>query len=302
MKNSVENKYHVYIVAVLSMLFWGLSFIWSTIVLRYYSPVATIFLRLLISSAFLFFFLKISGKLQKVKREHYLLFLFSAIFNPFFYFLGENYGLKYSTPTIAAVVIATIPVFTPLVARYTLRERLPWVNLLGILISFVGIAVMLLNPDLSLNASYRGLAMLLIAVASAVAYSVFLKKLTVNYSAISIIAWQNLIGVALFLPFFLIFDLDRVLAIPLNEELVTSLLLLAVFASSFAFIFFTITIKALGVSRANVFSNLIPVFTGIFSYIFISEIFTINKIAGMLTVIFGVAVAQLRRAPAIKQT
>jgi drug/metabolite transporter (DMT)-like permease len=54
------------------------------------------------------------------------------------------------------------------------------------------------------------------------------------------------------------------------------------------------TVKEIGISRANVFTNLIPVFTAIFSAIFISEIFTITKITGMAIVIAGVMVAQVR--------
>jgi drug/metabolite transporter (DMT)-like permease len=301
MKVQFYSKYRIYGVAILSMLFWGLSFVWSTIVLKYYSPVATIFLRLVISSAILLLFLKYTGRFEKIQRKDFYLLLISAIFNPFLYFLGENYGLKHSTPTIAAVIIATIPVFTPLVARYTIKEKLGWINVVGILVSFAGISVMLINPNLTLSASPKGVSMLLLAVASAVIYSIFLKKLTEKYSPINIIAYQNLIGVVLFLPLFLVFDLKPVLNTPLTTELIVSLLLLAIFASSLAFIFFTMSVKTLGVSKANAFSYLIPVFTGIFSFIFISEIFTLNKIAGMLIVICGIAVTQLRKYALIKQ-
>jgi drug/metabolite transporter (DMT)-like permease len=301
MKATGSSKYTIYLVALLSMLFWGLSFVWSTIVFRYYSPIATIFLRLALSVSFLFIFLKSSGTLQRIRKQDLSLLMLSALFNPFFYFLGENFGLKYSTPAIAAVIIATIPIFTPLAAWYSLKERLPLINIIGIFISFTGIAVMLINPDFTLSAPLKGVSLLMFAVASAVVYSIFLKKLTEKYSPVNIIAYQNLIGVILFLPLFLVFDLGNVLATPLTAELVTSLLLLAIFASSLAFIFFTMTVRSIGVSRANVFSNLIPVFTAVFSYIFISEIFTYNKIAGMLIVIFGVGITQIRKSTHIKK-
>lgn len=297
----INERFKVYGIAVLSMLFWGMSFVWTSIVLKYYSPIATIFLRLVISGGILIIYLLLSGKLEKIRREDYKLLGMSAIFNPFLYFLGENYGLKFSSPSIAAVIIATIPVFTAIVARYTVKEKLPMINIIGIMISFGGITVMLINPDLTLNASPTGVSMLLFAVASAVAYAIFLKRLTEKYSPMNIIAYQNLIGIVLFLPLFLIFDLHEVVNIRLTSELVTSLLLLAVFASTLAFVFFTMTVKSLGVSRANVFSNLIPVFTGIFSYIFISEIFTVNKVMGIVVVVFGVFITQIRRVPEIKK-
>ena len=295
MDNRLLKLIGIYPIAILSMVFWGMSFVWTSIVFKYYHPITTIFLRLVISSVLLIIFIFITGKAERLKKEDRGLLILSSLFNPFLYFLGENFGLKNSSPTISAVVIATIPVFTPLVAYYSLKERLSWLNIAGIIISFLGIGVMLVNPDLSLNASPPGIAFLLGAVASAVTYSVFLKRLAHKYSALTIITYQNILGVIYFLPLFLIFDFSYFITVKPNTELVSSLLQLSVFASSLAFIFFTMTVKEIGVSRANVFSNLIPVFTAIFSAIFISEIFTSTKIAGMAIVISGVMVTQVRR-------
>jgi drug/metabolite transporter (DMT)-like permease len=289
------KKFGIYPIVILSMVFWGMSFVWTSIVFKYYHPITTIFLRLVISSILLCIFIFVSGKFEKLKKEDRGLLFISALLNPFLYFLGENFGLKNSSPTISAVIIATIPVFTPLVAFFTLKERLAWLNIAGIIISFVGIGVMLINPDLSLNATPVGVICLLGAVASAVAYSVFLKRLTSKHSALMIITYQNVIGTLYFLPLFFIFDFNHFITVRPNTELVSSLFQLSFFASSVAFIFYTMTVKEIGVSRANVFSNLIPIFTAVFSAIFISEIFTITKITGMAIVIGGVMVAQVRK-------
>ena len=277
------------------MVFWGMSFVWTSIVFKYYNPITTIFLRLVISTILLSLFIIITGKFEKLKKEDRKLFLISSLFNPFLYFIGQNFGLKNSSPTISAVIIATIPVFTPLVAFLVLKERLSWLNIAGIFISFFGIGIMLVNPDLSLNATPLGIMFLLWAVVSAVVYSVFLKKLTQKYSSLTIITYQNALGVLYFLPLFLIFDYHHFISIRPNRELISSMLQLSVFASSLAFIFFTMTVKELGVSRTNVFSNLIPVFTAIFSAIFISEIFSSTKITGMAIVIIGVMISQFRK-------
>jgi len=284
----------IYILVLLSMIFWGLSFVWSTIVFRYYNPVTTIFLRLLLSSMILLSFMKITGKLEKIRKEDRKLLILSAFFNPFLYFLGENFGLKYSTPTITSVIIATIPVFTPLAAYLTMRESVTWMNVAGIIISFIGIGIMLINPDLSLNASPAGAILLMGAVTSAIIYTVLLKKLIIKYSPLTIITYQNTLGAFYFLPIFLIFDFSHFITVKPNAELITSLLQLALFASSLAFIFYAVGVKRIGMIRTNVFSNLIPVFTAIFSAIFISENFTSTKIAGMTVVILGVMVTQLK--------
>ena len=74
-----------------------------------------------------------------------------------------------------------------------------------------------------------------------------------------------------------------------------ALLQLSVFASTLAYVFYIIAIKGIGVIKANVFANLIPVFTGFFSFIILGETFTALKIAGMLLVLFGVVVSQSGR-------
>ena len=161
-----ENNlsYKVYVSAILAMVFWGMSFIWTSIVFEYYKPITTIFLRLVISSVFLFLVMTIRGNLKKIKREHWLLFAISALLNPFFYFLGENYGLKYSTASISAVVIGTIPVITPLAAWFMIREKISYLNIAGIFISFAGIIIMLVNPDFSFATEPKGILLLLLAV------------------------------------------------------------------------------------------------------------------------------------------
>ncbi len=288
-----QKRSLIYLLALISMLFWGMSFVWTTIVFKYYNPITTIFLRLLISSVVLYSFVLLFKIREKIQKKDIKLFMISALFNPFLYFVGENFGLKFSSPTISAVIIATIPVFTPIAAYFTLGERLRWVNIGGIGISFTGVLVMLVNPDLTLNTDPRGAMLLMMAVIAAVIYTIFLKILSEKYSALTIIAFQNILGVLYFLPLFLIFDLDHFLTVKPTFELVYTLLFLAILASSLAFILFTIVIRNIGVSRANVFSNLIPVVTAIFSYIFISEIISPNKFSGIVLVISGVLLTQL---------
>jgi drug/metabolite transporter (DMT)-like permease len=274
------------------MLFWGLSFIWSARLLNYYEPVTIIFFRLIISSGLLFAIHVFFVKGEYIARKDWGLLLLSALFNPFLYFMGENYGLKYSSPTIAAVIIATIPVFSPLAGYIVARERLSLLNFAGIGISFGGVVVMLLTRDLSLGVDRRGIMFLSLAVLAALCYSATLKKLTSRYHAVTLVAWQNLVGAMMFLPFFLVFEAGNAVKVPLNAEIISSLFFLAILASSVAFVFFAHSIKLLGVSRANIYSNLIPVFTAIFSYFLLGESISGQKVAGILLVIGGVYLSE----------
>jgi drug/metabolite transporter (DMT)-like permease len=285
----------IYLYALVAMFFWGMSFVWSSILLRYYEPVTIIFIRLLLSSFFLFTIILVTKRYQKVQRKDFLLLFMSALFNPFLYFLGENYGLKHSTPAISAVIIATIPVFSPVIAFISFRERLSWFNLAGILLSFAGVLVMLVSPDLTFSADPKGIAFLSGAVLAALLYTVTLKRLSVKYSPLTIISWQNTIGILLFLPIFLTFELKPALAVVPNREIITSFLFLSILASSLSYVFYAKTVKELGISKSNIFSNLIPVFTAIFSYFILDESFTLHKVAGMLVVIAGVYLSEMNR-------
>lgn len=282
----------VYFYPLAAMLFWGFSFIWSSVLLRSYSPVTVIFARLIISALFLFALAWLTGRPVRIERHDRLLLLLSALFNPFLYFLGENYGLKFSSPTIAAVIVATIPVFSPVVGFLAFRERLTALNLAGIGISFGGVLMILLGPDLSLAADPVGVVCLFGAVAAALAYSATLRKLTDRYAPLTLVAWQNLIGIFLFMPLFLAFDLPEAFSVPLTTEILTALLFLSVLASSLAFVFFAQSVKLLGMSKSNIFSNLIPVFTATFSFFLLGEPFTLKKLAGMILVIGGVYLSE----------
>ena len=289
------QTFKVYLFAVLSMLFWGLSFVWFKIVVKWYEPITIIFLRLIISGTLMIVFMLITRSWQTIKRKHLKYFLLLSFAQPLCYFLGESFGLKLVSSTIASVIIATIPLFSPFAAYYLVREKVTLPVILGIAFSFAGILLMLFNPDFSLNASPRGVLLLFVAVFAAVAYSIIIRKISHEYNPVTIITHQNMIGAVYFLPLFLIFDFQKFITIIPTRELIMAMLQLAVFASTLAYVFYIIAIKGIGVIKANVFANLIPVFTGIFSFIILDEKFTALKIAGMILVMVGVVVSQSRK-------
>ncbi|MRT91547.1 DMT family transporter [Ancylomarina sp. 16SWW S1-10-2] len=280
---------------ILAMLFWSFSFVWTKVVYLVYNPITTVFLRLLISSILLFVIGKGFKKIGRIRKEDRLSLMALAFFEPFLYFLGESFGLKYVSSTIGAVIVSTIPLFAPIAAYYFHKEQLSKMNILGIIISIIGVSIIIFNKSFSLIVSPIGLACMFTAVASAVGYSVVLKKLTSKYSPITLITYQNSLGLLYFLPLFLIFDWQQFIHAVPTQEVINSLILLAVFASTLAFILFTYGLSYLGITKSNIFINAIPVFTAIFAYFVIDEVITIQKIVGMLIVISGIFFSQIKR-------
>jgi drug/metabolite transporter (DMT)-like permease len=284
----------VYSYAFMAMLFWGLSFVWFKQVVIVYNPITIIFIRLLLSTCLISLYLLFTGNFQRIFYADLKWFLLLAFTQPFCYFLGESFGLRLVSSTVSSVIISTIPLFSPIAAFLAYRERISSEVFTGIVFSFIGIVIMLINPDLSISAAPKGIFLLFMAVLSAVAYSVIIKKLAFKYQPATIITMQNLIGALLFLPLFLIFDVKTFLTARPDRGVIIALLELTVFASTLSYLFYIISIKEIGVVKANILTNLIPVFTAVFSFFVLAEQFTIAKLLGMAVVMAGIVISQYR--------
>ncbi len=295
MKN---RNYIVHIAGVIAMIIWGLSFIWSTQVYRNLNPTATIFLRLVIATIFFTAILFIFGLNEKVERKHLGLFALAAMFEPFLYFIFEGYGLKHTSPIIGSAIIAMIPLVTPVAATIFLKEKLSPMNILGFIVSFVGVMIMLINKDLEFVASTKGVIFLFCAVIVAVGYSISLAKLTKLYKPLTITWMQNIVGMIYFLPMTIIMEQFEPSNFGNISEYIVPLVCLGVLCSAVAYSLWAFAFSKLGASRANVYSNLIPVFTGIFSFILGIEALSSNKILGIIFVVVGLVFSQIRKKEA----
>ncbi|MCX6227305.1 MAG: DMT family transporter, partial [Bacteroidia bacterium] len=289
----IMKRIRVYAGITLAMLFWSLSFVGYKVAYKYFEPMALIFFRMVISAIFLTLIIKLTGAAQKINRKDYGQFLLMALFEPLLYFLGESYGMKLVTPTTGAVIVSTIPLLTPIAAWLIFREKVSWSKVAGIVVSFTGVLLVLLGKDLSLIASPTGVALMMVAVLSAVSYSLIIAKLAVKYKPLTIVQIQSVLGAILFLPIFLLTDLKVTLQIHLSWEAILPLLFLALFPSSLSFIFFTGAVREIGITRSNVFTYFIPVFTAIFSFFIWGETFTGTKLLGIPVVLTGLILAQL---------
>lgn len=289
-----SRNYIVHLAGITAMIFWGMSFVWSTQVYENLNPTATIFLRLVVATIFFTAILFTFRLNERIHKEHLKLFALAALFEPFLYFIFEGYGLKNTSPVIGSGIIAMIPLVTPIAARIFLKERLTPMNVVGFIVSFAGVIVMLLNKDLEFTASPKGILFLLGAVIVAVGYSIALIRLTKLYKPLTITWMQNIIGMIYFIPLTVIMERFEPSNFGNVGGYIVPLVCLGVFCSSLAYALWAFTFSKLGASRANVYSNLIPVFTAIFSYFIIHEALTPNKIIGILVVVIGLVLSQMK--------
>ena len=291
-----KTKFKIYLYIVISMVCWSFSFIWTRTGLESFQPITLISLRLILASIFLYIFAKISGKFIRIEKKDLKIFILLAFFEPFMYYVGETYGLTRVEPTLASVIISTIPVFAPIFAFVFLGEKISILNFIGIALSILGVFLVVYKPDGSTPTDLKGIALLLLAVLSSIGYTIILRKIPEKYSATNIVFYQSLISLLFFIPTFLIVDFPSIHQLKISADSIQALLLLTIFASVIAFVLFADAVRLIGVARTQIFVNLIPVFTAVFSWILLHEYLNIIQWLGILVVIFGLFISQRRKA------
>lgn len=287
----MNTKFLVYTAIIVAVIFWSLSFIWYKTALQYFSPVGIITFRLTISSIILLVVGTALRQLQKFRLKDFKPLFIMTLFEPFIYSLCEANGLTLVSSTLAAVIIATIPLFTPIGAFLFFKEKISMQNTLGILLSVIGVTLVAYQTGNHAQGSFMGILLMFGAVIAAIGYAIGLKKMTQRYNSFSIVAYQNLLGAIMIIPVFLI--TDRITPAMFSYEALLAIFKLTIFASTIAFVLYAYTMKHLSIAKLNVFLNLIPVFTAIAAYFLLNDKFSTTNLVGIAVTLAGLYVSQI---------
>ena len=285
-----------YIVSLSAVILWGASYIWSDSLINNNIPIFYfVFVRIFIAGVALFALNLLTRKLCRIEKKDIPWFLLLAFCEPFIYFLCETYGIKETgSPTISAMAIATIPIFSIFAGLLFFRERITPLNIFGILLSLGGIVlVAMARGELGEN-FILGLVFLLVAVISEVGHASITKKLSGGYPSQVIVMYQFLIGSVYLLPLFLFKGISGFSAEKyLSWEVWKPILCLALLCSSLAFSLWVGTIKKLGVAKSSIFSALIPVVSALIAGLIGQEMLNPRQWAGVAICTVGVVLSQL---------
>ena len=290
------KKRWIYIGICLATTFWGMSFLWTDQLLNLSFPVySLIFLRILIAAGILLVSLSLWRKLQRPKWKDFKWFALMTLFEPFLYFIGETNGIKITgSPTIASIIIATIPIFALMAGYYFFKERLTKINIIGMLLSVFGVVVAMLDSKFSFSINPIGVVLLFFAVFTAVGYTLVTKKLSFSYNTFTIVTIQNVLGTLFFLPLFLL-ESKEFAAFHISWNAVYPLIMLALFPSCVSFMLYVYTLKIIGVSKASMFTTLAPLVTMILAFIIGQETINERKVIGALVAVAGLLLSQWTR-------
>lgn len=239
--------------------------------------------------------------LQRVDKRDIPLFVLGGLFQPFLYFIFETYTYQsFASPTIAEAMLSTQPIMAPILAFIILREKVTRNNVVGILISTVGMLLLLLvgANNFALGNPW-GVLLAIVTVSMSVGYTIILRRIPTRYSSLSIVFYVQLVALVLFYAVWGVFDrqsLQDTIA-PLSADItpVVAVGYLAVFASVTAFILFCYTVRQIGVTRANVFNNVRPVFTALLMWVIFDEQLPVWKWVGIIVIVIGLFISQKQR-------
>lgn len=305
------KRFIPYVSVVTAMLIWAGAGIAVKEALVLFSPLTLIVLRftiavlLMLGIGLVFRKNEVVG-LQRIDRKDLPLFLLGGLFQPFLYFIFETYTYQcFASPTIAEALLSTQPVMAPLFALVLLRERVTRNNIIGIVLSTVGMLMLLLvgSNDFALGNPW-GVLLAVLTVSMSVSYSVVLRKIPSRYSPLSIVFYVQSFALLLF---YVVWGGEAWLNGGVEwcsgdvewcsggEALWRSgaaVLYLAVLASVAAFVLFCYTVREIGVTRANVFNNVRPVFTALLMWMLFDEVLPAWKLVGIVVIIVGLFVSQ----------
>jgi drug/metabolite transporter (DMT)-like permease len=295
-----------YIAIILAMLIWAAAGIAVKEALLLFTPLTLIVLRFSLAVLIMSFIglvfrsNKVVG-LQRVEKRDIPLFLLGGVLQPFLYFIFETYTYKsFASPTIAEAMLSMQPVLAPIFAFVILRERVTHNNIIGILLSTIGVLVLILvgANNFALGNPW-GILLAFLTVSMSVGYSIVLRRIPAHYSPLSIVFYVQLFSLCLFYPLWGIVDgqlLQNNLGLLFNNiKPLLAVLYLAIFASVVAFILFCYTVRYIGVTRANIFNNIRPIFTALMMWLFFSEQLPIWKWIGIILIILGLFISQKQR-------
>ncbi len=301
-KNLKKSKLLIYLVSVFAIILWGISYIWTDMLIEMDIPVFYfVFVRILLAGIILFLFNATKGRITRIHRKDLPKFLLLAFFEPFIYFLCESYGLKETgSPTLSAMIIATIPIFSIGAGMVFFKEKVNIVNVLGILLCVGGICLVVMSRDEIGENVIFGIVLLVIAVLSEVGHASITKSLSFNYSSQIIVMYQFLIGSVYLLPLFLTKGLAGFDSTYLSADVLYPIVCLAFLCSSLAFSLWVSTIKSLGVAKSSIFSALIPVVAAIVAWILGQESLNARQFAGIALSTLGVIFSQYTKKTSLQ--
>ena len=229
------------------------------------------------------------GMLRVKWRDLPLLVLLGAVLFAVFP-VTFNASLRLIEASRGALLLATIPLWSALLARMARSERLSPRQFVGVFLSLGGVGLALAQRGAGGQGGLQTLAgdaLMLVTALCGAAYAVLAQRAFARYGALTVTTYAMVLGTLLLLPVALVEGLVGVLP-RVDLHTVALLVFLGVFGGAIGFFLWTFALTRLTPTQVAVYINLNPLVAILLAAMLLAERLTIVFAAGFGLVLLGV--------------
>lgn len=197
-------------------------------------------------------------------------------------------GFKFAPTSHGSIIQTTVLLLTTLGGMYLLRERLSRLQAVGILLSVVGIACLLVASNASMPQMWIGHTLFFIGGVMWACYTLTLRKWAAD--PLQVAGAVSFLSAAMFLPVYFLY-LPSTLGMHNLGEAGFQALYQGVINSIFALVCYNHAVKLLGAGTTSAFLPLIPVIASLMAMPVLGELPTLLEWSGIALAALGVLMA-----------
>jgi drug/metabolite transporter (DMT)-like permease len=287
-----------HLAAFFTIFVWGITFISTKLLLVPFTPLEILFFRLILAVMALFIVSPPRlGKIDRSALRDEWKPIVAGLCGVTLFFIFQNIALTFTLAANVGVLVSVAPLFTALVSRAVLHEKLKGNFLIGFTVAISGIILVAFNGSVVLKLNPLGDLLSILAALVWAFYSVVIRKMNVPQSGVFALTrkvfFYGFLFMLLSLPFFEFrLGLERLTVWP-N---VLNLLFLGVVASALCFVTWNYAVHVLGPVKTSVYIYLVPVITIIASALLLNEAITLVPGIGMLLILTGMVLSEREKA------
>lgn len=283
------------------MLLWASSFIALKLAFQFYHPMWVIFGRMAVASVVTLICLPWFRSVRLRPRDVPIL-AGMALCEPCLYFILEAKALENTTASQAALITTLMPLLVAVGSAMLFKEMFSGRALFGFAVAIGGAGLLSIGGGATASAPNPLLGNFceLMAMLCATGYTLFLKRLSSQYSPFFLTAFQAVVGSLFFFPFLFMPGTFFPSGIALVPTL--AVVYLGLFVTLGAYGLYNFAVSRIPAGQAAAFINLIPVLTLVLARLILDERLTpVQYMAGGL-VLLGVFMSQERALPGVSGT
>ena len=250
-------------------------------------PLTLVAGRLAGGALFLVAALLVTGRSLVQSRQAWAMFAVLGVVTNVFPFTMLAWGQQHIDSSLAAILVATMPLSTVIFAHYLIAERLTIDRALGVLVGFAGVFV-LIGGDLRDLAQSSTLGQLAV-IGGVLGYglgTVLARRYLQDADPVVVAGGQLLVGAAIMAPVALV--VDRPFDLAVSAKVGLAWVTLGVVSSAIAYLLFYWLLRRITATQASMVSYLIPITALILGALVLDERLAATSFAGLALIIAGV--------------